>query len=164
MDTAAEAHVRHLFRHAKEQARRRIPLGNVTHMAAITALPQWSEQAAKEVAEQIIEMTHVRTDRQKKELKEKVLKVSQRPIRLVGKALTKKEEEPNYLQRVVKRKREEQHKDKGKGESQHVEEEGVHRSIHHILTPLIIKCPHCENTRLPKGTTTIPIPRSNSQQ
>ena len=51
MDTAAEAHVRHLFRPSKEKTRRLVPLGIVTHMAAITALPHWSEQAATEVAE-----------------------------------------------------------------------------------------------------------------
>ena len=90
MYTAAEAHIRHLFRPSKETTRRLIPLGIVSHMAAITALPQWSEHAAKEVAEQIIEMTHVRTERQQKELKDKSLKVSQKPIGLVDNALTTK--------------------------------------------------------------------------
>ena len=56
--------------------------------------PKWSEQAAEQVAGQIIEMTHVKSDKQRKELKDKVLKVSQKPVRLVGNALTKKKKKP----------------------------------------------------------------------
>ena len=46
MGTATESHVRHFFRPSKEKARRLIPLGIVTHLGAITALPQWSQEGS----------------------------------------------------------------------------------------------------------------------
>ena len=70
MDTAAEAHIRHFFRPPKEKARRLLPLGIVTQLGAIICLPQWSKQAAENVTQAIIEMTHVRTAHQAKQLRE----------------------------------------------------------------------------------------------
>jgi hypothetical protein len=70
-----------------EKARMLIPLDIVTHLGAITALPQWSLQVAQKVAAQIIEMTHVKTALHSRQLCEKTLLVCQRPVRLVGKAL-----------------------------------------------------------------------------
>ena len=75
MDTATEAHVRHLFRPSKENTRRLLPLGIVTHLGAITALPYWSKHVAEGVAQAIIEMTHVRTAQQETQLKDKSLAI-----------------------------------------------------------------------------------------
>ena len=86
-DTATEAHIRHMFRPSKEKARRLIPLGIVTHLGAITALPQWNQLVAEKVATQIIEMTHVRTAQHTLQLRDKTFQVCQKPVRLVGKAL-----------------------------------------------------------------------------
>ena len=68
MDTSTEAHIRHLFRPSKEKARRLLPLGIVNHLGAITALPQWSLHAAESVAKEMINITHVRTAQQTKQL------------------------------------------------------------------------------------------------
>ena len=77
MDTAAEAHIRHLFRPSKEKARRLFPLGIVTHLGAITALPQWNKQVAEKVAQAVFDMTHVRTALHAKQLKDTTLLMSQ---------------------------------------------------------------------------------------
>ncbi len=48
----------------------------VTQMAATTALPQWNDNVAREVADEILDMTHVRTDKQRNELLNRTLKVT----------------------------------------------------------------------------------------
>ena len=58
-------------------------------MGAITALPHWTEESALKVAKVIIEMTHVKTAVQAKDSEDQTLKIIARPIRLVGKALSK---------------------------------------------------------------------------
>ena len=106
MDTATEAHIRHFIRPSKEEARRLLPLGIVTHLGAITALPQWSNQVAESVAKVIIEMTHVRTAMQTKQLKDRSLAICQKPIMLVGKALGHQQDEINLIKMFVKQRRE----------------------------------------------------------
>ena len=105
MDTAAEAHVTSLFRPYKEKARRLIPLGIVTHLEAITALPQWNKQVAEKIAQDIIDMTHVRTALQSKQLRERTLLICQKLVRLVGKALELGQGDSNFLHRFLKRRR-----------------------------------------------------------
>ena len=102
LDTAAEHHVKHLFRPSKEKARRLLPLGIATHLAAITSVPCWSEKQATEVAHEIIEATHARTEKQKNELRNRKLKVFLKPIRLVGKQLCSKNKGTSYLKKIIR--------------------------------------------------------------
>ena len=146
MDTAAEAHIRHLFRPSKEKARRLIPLGIVTHLGAITALPQWSRHVAEKVAQEIIGMTHIRTAQQAKQLKDKTLLISQKPVRLVGKALELQHGEENLLQRFVKRRRDQLREARIQTAEEIPKDEGQANSV-----TFTISCPHCQNERCPTG-------------
>ena len=152
MDTATEAHIRHFFRPSKEKARRPLPLGIVTHLGATTALPQWSKEVAESVAQTIIEMTHVRTAHQAKQLTDQSLTVCQRPVRLVGKALGQQQGDVNLIQRFVKRRREEIREAKGRREEPTAEGE-EHASISSQVASdmFVLKCPHCANERCPTG-------------
>jgi len=97
LDTASEEHVKHLFRPSKEKARRLMPLGIATQLAAITSIPCWSDQQATEVAKEIIETTHARTETQRIEMRQRKQRANLKPIRLVGTQLCKKTKGTSYL-------------------------------------------------------------------
>ena len=133
-----------MFRPSKEKARRLIPLGIVTHLGAIPALPQWSLQVAQKVAAQIIELTHVKTALHSRQLCEKTLLVCQRPVRLVGKALERAQGDPDLLQSFVKRRRDQLK------EAQTTQDQAQPLTHNELMTAFFsIKCPHCHRSRYP---------------
>ena len=91
-------------------------------------------------------MTHVRTALQAKQLKDKTLLISQKPVRLVGKALELQQGEENLLQRFVKRRRDQLRETKSQVDDDMPSGEGQANG-----TIFVLRCPHCQNERCPTG-------------
>ena len=76
-------------------------------MAAIKALPLWPSDVAELVATELINITHAKTIKDKADVITKLLKITPKPIRLVGNTFTSLKDSPDVLGIIVKRKIEE---------------------------------------------------------